>query len=255
MSVSVSGVLAMLKEKSYQAEMLKGSPVRGFFPSPYPYMDFFPRTHTLLHPLKSLGRLVSDARASLPLGFHGGAAPFLGHSASGLPCTSQMFPGHVLHPRPEELAAVVTEHAAGPLSSDFSNPSSVPSPSAKSSNNTPPKESLFRPSTVDLSPEKRVTSFNFSEEDLFIVLYGYSGGQESSGGHAISGLTLQENLGEALLNFRYNFYLMHNFNGQRQFKYTCPFEGKQKSYFYLYIKNNKPIVNLMNLSVIYLINN
>uniref|UniRef100_M4A721 PR domain containing 14 n=1 Tax=Xiphophorus maculatus TaxID=8083 RepID=M4A721_XIPMA len=187
----------MLKEKSYQAEMLKGSPVRGFFPSPYPYMDFFPRTHTLLHPLKSLGRLVSDARASLPLGFHGGAAPFLGHSASGLPCTSQMFPGHVLHPRPEELAAVVTEHAAGPLSSDFSNPSSVPSPSAKSSNNTPPKESLFRPSTVDLSPEKRVTSFNFSEEDLFIVLYGYSGGQESSGGHAISGLTLQENFGEA----------------------------------------------------------
>uniref|UniRef100_A0A3B5LNX7 PR domain containing 14 n=1 Tax=Xiphophorus couchianus TaxID=32473 RepID=A0A3B5LNX7_9TELE len=199
MSVSVSGVLAMLKEKSCQAEMPKGSPVRGFFPSPYPYMDFFPRTHTLLHPLKSLGRLVSDARASLPLGFHGGAAPFLGHSASGLPCTSQMFPGHVLHPRPEELAAVVTEHAAGPLSSDFSNPSSVPSPSAKSSNNTPPKENLFRPSTVDLSPEKRVTSFNFSEEDLFIVLYGYSGGQESSGGHAISGLTLQENFGLIVL--------------------------------------------------------
>ncbi|XP_054893258.1 PR domain zinc finger protein 14 [Poeciliopsis prolifica] len=197
MSASVSSVPAMLKEKSFQAEMLKGSPVRGFFPSPYPYMDFFPRTHALLHPLKSLGRLVSDARASFPLGFPGGAAPFLGHSAhsaSGSPYTSQLFPGHALHHRPEELAAVVTEHAAGPLSSDFSNPSSVPSPSAKSSSNTPPKESLCRPSTVELSPEKRVASFNFSEEDLFMVLYGYSGGQENSGGHAISGLTLQENL-------------------------------------------------------------
>ncbi|MEQ2202461.1 hypothetical protein XENOCAPTIV_001123 [Xenoophorus captivus] len=191
MSVSISRVLVMLKEKSYQAQMQKSSPVRGFFPSPYPYMDFLPGTHGLLHPLKSLGRLVSDARGSLPLAFHGGAAPFLGHSAhsaSGLPYTSQLFPGHALCSRPEELAAVVTEHAAGPLSSDFSSPSSVSSPSASSSISSPPKLSLFRPNTVDLSPEKKVTSFNFSKEDLFMVLYGYSGGQESCGGHAISGV-------------------------------------------------------------------
>ncbi|KAM4543472.1 PR domain zinc finger protein 14 [Fundulus diaphanus] len=183
----------MLKEKSYQAEMLKSSPLRGFFPSPYPYMDVFPRTHGLLHPLESLGRLVSDARASLPLGALGGAAPFLGHGASGLSFTSPMFPGHALCSRPEELAAVVTEHAAGPLSSDFSSPHSVRSPSISSSGNTPPKESLCRPNAVDLPPEKRAASFNFSEEDLSMVLYGYSGGQQSSGGHAMSGLTLQEN--------------------------------------------------------------
>uniref|UniRef100_A0A3Q2QUK1 PR domain containing 14 n=1 Tax=Fundulus heteroclitus TaxID=8078 RepID=A0A3Q2QUK1_FUNHE len=192
-SVSFSCAPAMLKEKSYQAEMLKSSPLRGFFPSPYPYMDVFPRTHSLLHPLESLGRLVSDARASLPLGAHGGAAPFLGHGASGLPFTSPMFPGHAFCSRPEELAAVVTEHAAGPLSSDFSSPHSVRSPSASSSGNSPPKESLCRPNAVDLPPEKRAASFNFSEEDLSMVLYGYSGGQESSGGHAMSGLTLQEN--------------------------------------------------------------
>ncbi|XP_038143720.1 PR domain zinc finger protein 14 [Cyprinodon tularosa] len=173
----------MLKERSYHAEMLKSSPLQGFFPTPYHYMDLYPRTHSLLHPLKSLDRLVSDARASLPLGFHVGVS----HGASGLPYSSQMFPGHAQYSRPEELAAVVTEHAAGPLSSDFSSPSSVSSPSVCSSS-TPRKESLFRPNT-----EKKVPSFNFSKEDLFMVLYGYYGDQVGSRGHAISGLTLQEN--------------------------------------------------------------
>lgn len=47
-----------------------------------------------------------------------------------------------------------------------------------------------------MSPEKSRTSYNFTEDDLFMVLYGYSGSQERSVGHAISGVSLPENSGE-----------------------------------------------------------
>ncbi|KAF7213933.1 PR domain zinc finger protein 14 [Nothobranchius furzeri] len=178
----------------HQAELLKDSSSRGFLPGPHPYI--FPRTHSLLpHPLKCLGRLVSDT--ALPLGLHGGSPPFLNHAV--LPehmlfpyHPSQMLPGHPLCSKPEELAAVVTEHAAGPLSSDFNSPASDRSSSGCSSANTPLKEHLFRTHGVHLSPEKKRTVFHFSEDDLFLVLYGYSGGQERTG-HAISGVTLPEN--------------------------------------------------------------
>ncbi|TDG97241.1 hypothetical protein EPR50_G00224060 [Perca flavescens] len=206
MSVSLSSIPVVLKDKScYQAGMLKASPARGFYPAPLPgphhYMDFFPRTHSLLHPLKSLGRLVSDTQASMPLYLHGGAPPFHHHasvlhehmlSASGIPYLSQMLAGHPLYSKPEELAAVVTEHAAGPLSSDFNSPASERSSCASSSASSPPKESLFRLRSADLSQEKTRTSYNFSEDDLFMVLYGYSGSQERSVGHAISGLALPD---------------------------------------------------------------
>ncbi|KAK2859438.1 hypothetical protein Q5P01_004058 [Channa striata] len=201
MSVSLSSIPVVLKDKSYQASLLKGSPARAFYPAPLPgphhYMDFFPRTHNLLHPLKSLGRLVSDAEASLPLSLHSGAPPFLaqgGHHSSvlhehmlnapGITYLSQMLPGHPLYSKPEELAAVVTEHAAGPMSSDFCSPSSERSSSATS----PPKESSFRLRGAELSPEKPRTSYNFSEDDLYMVLYG----QERTVGHAISGVALPE---------------------------------------------------------------
>lgn len=212
MSLSLSSLPVVLKDKSYQAGMLKGSPARGFYPVPLPghhhYMDFFPRTHSLLHPLKSLGRLVSDTQASLQLSLHGGASSFLsqsGHhasvlhehmlSASGFPYLSQMLPGHPVYSKPEELAAVVTEHAAGPLSSDFSSPSSDRSSCASSSSTSPPKQNLFRLQGADVSPEKTRTSYNFSEDDLFTVLYGYSSSQERSVNHAISGVYLPENPG------------------------------------------------------------
>lgn len=209
MSVSLSSIPVVLKDK---ASMLKGSPARGFYPAPLPgphhYVDFFPRTHSLLHPLKSLGRLVSDTEASLPLSLHSGAPPFLGQghhhtsvlhehmlNASCLPYLSQMLPGHPLYSKPEELAAVVTEHAAGPLSSDFRSPSSERSSSASSFATSSPKDTLFRGRVAELSPEKTRLSYNFSEDDLFTVLYGYSCGQERSGGHAISGVSLPENSG------------------------------------------------------------
>ncbi|CAK6972345.1 PR domain zinc finger protein 14 [Scomber scombrus] len=209
MSLSLSSIPVVLKDKSHQAGMLKGSPARGFYPAPLPgphhYMDFFPRTHSLLHPLKSLGRLVSDTHASLQLSLHGGAPQFFGQGghhasvlhehmlgASGFPYLSQMLPGHPVYTKPEELAAVVTEHAAGPLSSDFNSPSSERSSCASSSSTSPPKQTLFRSQGSDVTPEKTRTCYNFSEDDLFMVLYGYSSSQEGSVGHAISGLAVPE---------------------------------------------------------------
>ncbi|XP_074478209.1 PR domain zinc finger protein 14 [Sebastes fasciatus] len=208
MSVSLSSIPVVLKDNKscyhhhhhHQAGMLKGNPARGgFYQTPLPnYMDFFiPRTHNLLHPLKSLGRLVSDPHhhASLPLSLHGGAPAFQQHTSVHMLSASsgyqiQMLPGHhQLFSKPEELAAVVTEHAAGPLSSDFSSPASCES----SSGSSPPKDGRLRIRRAEeLTPDKTRTSYNFSEDDLFMVLYGYSGSQERTVGHAISGLNLPD---------------------------------------------------------------
>lgn len=210
MSVSLSSIPVMLKDRSYHGGVLKGSPARAFYPGPllgphHAYMDFFPRAHNLLNPLKSLGRMVSDTQAHLPLSLHSGAPPYLGQgsqhasvlqehilSTSGLPYLSQMLPGHTAHSKPEELAAVVTEHAAGPLSSDFSSPSSERSSSSPGSS-SPPKEGLYRLGSAE--PKQARSSYNFTEDDLFMVLYGYSSNQEKNVGHAISGVSLPEKPG------------------------------------------------------------
>ncbi|XP_046872148.1 LOW QUALITY PROTEIN: PR domain zinc finger protein 14-like [Hypomesus transpacificus] len=174
MSVSVSS-LPVVKDKSIH-------------PSPpgTHYMDLFAGTHNLLHPLKSLGRLVTDTQAVMPFNFAGGTSPFIGHgghqatvlheqifNVSSIPY--RMLPGHTIYSRHDE-------HATGPLS-DFSSPSSERS-SAPSA--TPPKESVFRLRDTNLSPEK-IRTYCFSEDDLFTVLYGYSRNQEH---HPISGVAL-----------------------------------------------------------------
>ncbi|KAM6976851.1 PR domain zinc finger protein 14 [Aplochiton taeniatus] len=202
MSVSVSSI-PVAKDRSYQANPLKGSSARGsgFYPQSLPgarYMDLFTGTHSSIHPLKSLGRLVTDTQV-MPFNIASGSSPFLGHHASvlheqlfnvsSIPYLNQLLPGHTIYSKHEELAAVVTEHAAGPLS-DFSSPSSERSSAFSIS---PPKESLFRHRVTELSPEKTRT-YTFSEEDLFTVLYGYSKSQEQSVSHAISGVGLPGNL-------------------------------------------------------------
>ncbi|KAM4606590.1 PR domain zinc finger protein 14 [Polymixia lowei] len=210
MSVSLSSIPVVLRDKSYQAAMLKGIPARvsGFYhPAPLPgprYMDIFAGAHRLLNPLKSLGRLVSDTQTSMPINFAGGAPPFLSHGghhhasviheqtlnvSSSIPYLNQMLPGRAIYAKHEETAALVTEHATvGPMS-DFSSPSSERSAASSVS---PPKESLFHLRGADLSPEKNRT-YNFSEDDLFTVLYGYSRSLERSVGHAISGVSLPGN--------------------------------------------------------------
>ncbi|KAK7912521.1 hypothetical protein WMY93_012732 [Mugilogobius chulae] len=197
--------VSMMPLKTFQPGALKSSPGRGLYPGPmppHPFMDFFPRPHNLLHPLKSLGRLVSDA--SFHFNGHGakGNGAFLSQNHAPLlhehmlnPYANQILAGHALYPKPEEMAAVVTEHAAGPLSSpEFrGSPSSERSSSTVSSAvSSPPKDALLQlRNGVERSPVKKV--YNFSQDDLFMVLYGYSGGKDRSVGHAISGVSLIEN--------------------------------------------------------------
>ncbi|XP_057680859.1 PR domain zinc finger protein 14 [Corythoichthys intestinalis] len=188
MLLTLSSVPSMPKDRSLQADMLKTSPPRGYFPDPHhhphPYMDFFPRTHGLLHPIKSnsalvLNPYVQQQQHQQQHMLAGPGLPYLGHLAPGPPLCSS---------KPEELAAVVTEHAAGPLShSDLSicSPAGGRSSCASAS---PAKQVLRNRAS---SPEKR-GRFNFSEDDLFAVLYGYSAGPERGGGHAISGVNLPD---------------------------------------------------------------
>uniref|UniRef100_A0A3P8ZNS4 PR domain containing 14 n=2 Tax=Esox lucius TaxID=8010 RepID=A0A3P8ZNS4_ESOLU len=171
-------------------------------------MDIFRSSQHLLHPLKSLGRLVTDTQAVMPFNFTAGNPSFFGHSGhqttavlheqvfnvSNIPYFNRMIPGvgHTIYSKHEELAAVVTEHATGPLS-DFSSPASSERSSRSSGPSTSPsKESLFNLRGTELSPDKTRT-YSFTEDDLFTVLYGYSRSQEQNAGHAISGVALPGN--------------------------------------------------------------
>ncbi|CAL8292784.1 unnamed protein product [Lota lota] len=246
MSVTLSSIPAM-KDKVFPANMLKADPV--FYPATFPgphYMiqDIFTGPHSLLHqhhqhPLKSLGRLVSDTHhhaASMPRNFAGGAAPshfalnnnnnnnghggcsvgsmlheqFLNMSSGGIPYLGHMLPGqnnhHQVYPKheeEEERASAGTDlhhhhlhHRHPPLSSDFS--SSPSSERSAASSVSPPKESLFRLRGTIPSASTTMTStprgaspqvYNFSEDDLFTVLYGNARTREQSASRAMSGMS------------------------------------------------------------------
>ncbi|KAK6299491.1 hypothetical protein J4Q44_G00295240 [Coregonus suidteri] len=194
-----------VKGKPFHSNTLKGRPVRG--------SEYY--AQHLLHPLKSLGRLVTDTQAVMPFNFTAGTPSFFGHgghqttavnvlheqifNVSNIPYFNRMMPGvgHTIYSKYEELAAVVTEHATGPLSvglSDFSSPASSERSSAPSL--SPSKESLFHLRGTELSPKKTRT-YSFSEDDLFMVLYGYSRSQEQNAGFPISGVAL---LGNSVCN-------------------------------------------------------
>uniref|UniRef100_A0A3Q3D983 PR domain containing 14 n=1 Tax=Hippocampus comes TaxID=109280 RepID=A0A3Q3D983_HIPCM len=195
MLLTLSSLSSPPKDRSLQEGMLKTSTPRGFLPAPlhhhhhhHPYMDLLSRTHGLLHPVKSTTALVLN--------------PYLQQqqqhmlAAQGMPYLGHLAPGHPLcSSKPEDLAAVVTGHASGPLSfSDLS----MSSPAGGNGSGT---SSCVSASTAKqmltsraASPEKR-GRFNFSEDDLFAVLYGYSAGPQpggGTGGHAISGVNLPD---------------------------------------------------------------
>ncbi|XP_010785865.1 PR domain zinc finger protein 14 [Notothenia coriiceps] len=168
MSVSLSSLqTSMMMMKGYPLHHPHHRPLPH--PHPHPqYMDFF--QHNLLHPLKSLGRLVSDSLQG------GGGRGRGGGGGGGNP--------------PFNLQEhILTSSSSSYLTSDFCSP--LNESISSSSSSSPPKDTLLRPRSAEISGENR-SSFNFSEEQLFMVLYGYSGGPERSGGHAISGLTLPE---------------------------------------------------------------
>lgn len=154
-----------------------------------------PGAHSIFHPLKSLGRMVTDAQTIMPFNF-AGTPSFFSHNShqtavfheqilnvSSMPYFQHMQPSHSMYPRHNE------QSTGSP--SEFSSPSSGKSSSASSS---PVKDSLSCLQAADPSPEHTRT-YSFTEEDLFTVLYGYSKKQGQDVGHAISGLSFPPSTG------------------------------------------------------------
>ncbi|XP_052452343.1 PR domain zinc finger protein 14 isoform X2 [Carassius gibelio] len=147
-----------------------------------------PGAHSIFHPLKSLGRMVTDAQSIMPFNF-AGTPSFFSHSShqtavfheqilnmSSMPYFQHMQPSQSMYPRQDE------QSTGSP--SEFSSPSSRKSSSASSS---PVKASFSCLQAADPSPDTH--TYSFTEEDLFTVLYGYSKKQGQNVGHAISGLS------------------------------------------------------------------
>nr|XP_015208963.1 PREDICTED: PR domain zinc finger protein 14 isoform X2 [Lepisosteus oculatus]XP_015208964.1 PREDICTED: PR domain zinc finger protein 14 isoform X2 [Lepisosteus oculatus]XP_015208965.1 PREDICTED: PR domain zinc finger protein 14 isoform X2 [Lepisosteus oculatus]XP_015208966.1 PREDICTED: PR domain zinc finger protein 14 isoform X2 [Lepisosteus oculatus]XP_015208967.1 PREDICTED: PR domain zinc finger protein 14 isoform X2 [Lepisosteus oculatus]XP_015208968.1 PREDICTED: PR domain zinc finger pr len=210
MSLSLSSI-STVKDKSYHLETLN-SPGRisGYYPNVFPssqYMDVFRSARSVVHPLKSLGRLVTDTQAVMPFNFNG-VPTFLNnphpHQAaalheqffsllpSGLPLLNKPQPPvpSAFYSKHEETPARAPEKLPGSLS-DFSSPQSEKS--ALSSSSSPGKDVFLGLHNSGPLVDKART-FSFSEEDLYTVLYGYTQlAREQSTGHAISGLVFPEN--------------------------------------------------------------
>ncbi|KAL2085168.1 hypothetical protein ACEWY4_018488 [Coilia grayii] len=200
MAVSLSSNPAG-KDRTYHFDPLKGSPARvsGFYPSlpTAQYMDVFKSAHSLFHPLKSLGRLVTETQSIMPFSFTGSPSLFAqnGHQTTilheqvlnmaGIPYFNRVPP--VFH-KHQELAHVASEHSTGSVS-EFSSPSS--DKSSLESCSPASAGMLYLRNTEPASEEPR--TYCFTEEDLFNVLYGYSKNQEKNVGHAISGVAFPGN--------------------------------------------------------------
>lgn len=203
MAVSLSSTPAG-KDRTYHFDPLKGSPARvsGFYPSlpNAQYMDVFKSTHNFFHPLKSLGRLVTETQTIMPFSFTGGAPNLFaqnGHQAAmlheqvlnmaSIPYFNKMSP---IFPKPEEAVQMVSDHSTGSVS-DFSSPSSEKSSLESCS---PSKDNVLYLHNEPVTEQTR--TYCFTDEDLFNVLYGYSRNQEKNVGHAISGVVLPGNSSE-----------------------------------------------------------
>uniref|UniRef100_A0A672T4H3 PR domain zinc finger protein 14-like n=1 Tax=Sinocyclocheilus grahami TaxID=75366 RepID=A0A672T4H3_SINGR len=154
-----------------------------------------PGAHSIFHPLKSLGRMVTDAQTIMPFNF-AGTPSFFSHNShqtavfheqilnvSSMPYFQHMQPSQSMYPRHDG------QSTGSP--SEFSSPSSGKSSSASSS---PVKASFSSLQAADPLPEHTHT-YSFTEEDLFSVLYGYSKKQGQNVGHAISGLSFPPSTG------------------------------------------------------------
>lgn len=159
-----------------------------------------PGAHSIFHPLKSLGRMVTDAQTIMPFNFTG-TPSFFGHNTHQTAVFhEQIFnmssTPYFQHVQPSQTAfSKHDERSAGSLS-EFSSPSSEKSSSATSS---PSKDTLIYLQATDMVPEQP-RSYSFTEEDLFTVLYGYSKKQGQSFGHAISGLSFPPSTGMSAKN-------------------------------------------------------
>ncbi|XP_016301523.1 PR domain zinc finger protein 14-like [Sinocyclocheilus anshuiensis] len=151
----------------------------------YPSM---PGAHSIFHPLKSLGRMVTDAQTIMPFNF-AGTPSFFSHNSHQTAAFHEQILNvssmpYFQHTQPSQSMYNGHEQSTG-CPSEFSSPSSGKSSSASSS---PVKDSFSCLKAADTSPEHTRT-YSFTEEDLFTVLYGYSKKQGQNVGHAISGLS------------------------------------------------------------------
>ncbi|XP_016407930.1 PR domain zinc finger protein 14-like [Sinocyclocheilus rhinocerous] len=152
------------------------------------YADVLKSTHSIFHPLKSLGRMVTDAQTIMPFNF-AGTSSFFSHNSHQTAAFHEQILNvssmpYFQHTQPSQSMYNGHEQSTG-CPSEFSSPSSGKSSSASSS---PVKDSFSCLQATDTSPEHTRT-YSFTEEDLFTVLYGYSKKQGQNVGHAISGLS------------------------------------------------------------------
>lgn len=159
------------------------------------YTNVLKSAQSIFHPLKSLGRMVTDAQTIMPFNFTG-TPSFFSHNShqtavfheqilnlSNMPYFQHVQPSQSMYTRHEE------QSIGSP--SEFSSPSSRKSSSASSS---PVKDRFGCLQAADPTPE-RARTYSFTEEDLFTVLYGYSKKQGQNVGHAISGLSFPPSAG------------------------------------------------------------
>ncbi|MBN3291230.1 PRD14 protein, partial [Polypterus senegalus] len=196
MSLSLSRGSTLKEKTPSHLELMKSSPERllyGYCPAGKPdppYMEVFRNPPAIFSPLKSLGRLVSDPSAVMPLCFNGPPSFLNPHP---VPAFHQqmcsLLPTPHIHPKlengrlsasAERLWASRQERARSPKSDKFS-------PVASSFNAKEKERSLQEASPVS----SKGRPYSFSEEDLHAVLYGYTkASDEQPFGHAISGLRI-----------------------------------------------------------------
>uniref|UniRef100_A0A8C4S047 PR domain containing 14 n=1 Tax=Erpetoichthys calabaricus TaxID=27687 RepID=A0A8C4S047_ERPCA len=213
MSLSLTRGSTLKEKTSSHLELMKSSPERllyGYCPAGKPdppYMEVFRNPPAIFSPLKSLGRLVSDPSAAMPLCFNGPPSFLNPHPVpafhqqmcsllpTGVQGLDKLTP-HI-HPKLEDgrlpasterLWASRQEMARSPKSDKFS-------PVASSFNAKEKSSSLQEATPVSSKGSK----YSFSEEDLHVVLYGYTkASDEQPFGHAISGLRILHVDGDAL---------------------------------------------------------
>ncbi|XP_053323738.1 PR domain zinc finger protein 14 [Spea bombifrons] len=168
--------------------------IASYFPTfmpPNHYLNILSNSHEMFNPLKSLGRLVTKSSPLGPISFRDLSAP-LNHSSplrdplfNPLPISYPVFT-KVQHPGPYSKQDLNVQSNA------LSPPFHHSHPECPKSSQTP-KKCKSVSSSIPSVEVKPIRTYQFTEEDLHTVLYGYTHGADTrrthhSANHAISGL-------------------------------------------------------------------
>ncbi|XP_063306464.1 PR domain zinc finger protein 14 [Pelobates fuscus] len=183
------------------SESIQMSPstISSYFPNfipPNHYLSILSNPHEMFNPLKSLGRLVTKSAPMGPIAFRDLPGP-LSHSPmrdplfNPFPTTYPIF-SKVQHPGP--YSKPDSPHHESDLSPAL-HPSIAECP--KSSHMAKKcKNMAFRGPSMEVKP---IHTYHFSEEDLHMVLYGYTHGPDAKSSHhtvnhSISGLRIPSHI-------------------------------------------------------------